>query len=95
MARELARLFGVQSCRGRQFKGGPDSPDVLGLPGVHVECKRAEYLSLYNALEQAERDRDWEEIPMVCHRKNHRRWVVICYLDDLPALVKGLVECLG
>jgi hypothetical protein len=41
-AHEISRLFNVQARRGQQFCGGPESPDVVGLPGVHVEVKRAE-----------------------------------------------------
>ena len=33
-AAELRRVLGVEARRGVQHAGGPDSPDVVGLPGV-------------------------------------------------------------
>ncbi len=92
-ASEVFRLFGVQARRGRQYQGGPDSPDVVTeIPGVHFEVKRTEGLSVYAALEQADEDRDWEEIPVVTHRRNRKEWVVVLRLDDLPELVRRLKE---
>ena len=53
LARELSRLLGVEDRRGCQRHGGPDSPDVVvDVPNVHIECKRAERLRLYEALER-------------------------------------------
>ncbi len=97
LARELTRLFGVQARRGRQYSGGPESPDVASdIEGTHWECKRCEqgFAAAYAALEQAAGDADWEEVPVVAHRGNKREWLFICRLDDLPELVrklKGLV----
>ena len=94
-AAEVRRLFGVQARRGKQYSGGPESPDVkTDIEGLYVEVKRTEGLSVYAALEQAEGDRDWDEIPAVAHRRNRKRWVFCVYLDDLPELVgklRGLV----
>ena len=86
LAAELSRLFGVEAHRGRQYHGGPDSPDVkTGIVGVHFECKRVEHLSLYPALEQARGDAG-ADVPVVAHRRNGKPWVVCCDLDDLPRL---------
>ena len=86
LAGELTRLFGVEAHRGRQYHGGPGTPDVVAdLPGIHIECKRAEWMSLYAALDQAAADAG-DAVPLVCHRKNARPWVVIAKLDDLPRL---------
>lgn len=68
--------------RGRQYHGGPDSPDVLGVPGLHIEVKRTETLRLYNALEQAQRDASGIEFPVVMHRRNARKWVCILDAED-------------
>lgn len=97
------REHGFLARRGQQFKGSPESPDVLGLPGHHVECKRVEALSLYNALAQAARDAGSDEIPLVAHRRNGRShhplpWVAILKLDDYLNLVQErdrLVELIG
>ena len=72
--------------RGQQFKGGADSPDVVGLPGVHIEVKFTERLQLYEAYGQSMRDSGEGEIPIVAHRKNHRNWVVILSLNDFLKL---------
>ena len=52
----LLRDYGYDARRGVQYHGGADSPDVVGLPGVHIEVKRTETLSLYPAMEQAKHD---------------------------------------
>jgi Holliday junction resolvase len=89
-AAELRRLFGVEARRGRQYAGGDESPDVLtGIPKVHFEVKRTETLRLYQALSQAITDAD-ASIPVVLHRQNHKPWVAVVRLDDLPHLAVQL-----
>jgi len=88
LSKELTRLFGVECRRGQQFNG-IDGHDVVGLPGVHIECKRVESLRLYDAIEQAIRDAG-EDIPLVCHKKNRKDWLAIVPLDHLPALASKL-----
>ncbi len=69
--------------RGQQFKGGASSPDVVGVPGIHIECKRVEALQLYPALAQARRDAgDAGAIPVVLYRRNDEQWVAILGADD-------------
>lgn len=74
--------------RGRQFKGTPDSPDVLcpSLP-FHIECKRTEKLSVYVALEQAQEDSDLPGV--VFHRRNHRDWICILDANDFLELLNA------
>lgn len=73
---------GYEARRTAQYCGKTEeSADVVGLPGMHVEVKRTEALRLYDALDQARRDAK-EGIPMVAHRKNNHRWVVILDADD-------------
>lgn len=81
---ELAKIlrdFGFDARRGQQFRGGQDSPDVVGIPGHHIECKRVEKLNVYEAMEQSERDAG-DDVPVVMWRRNGKRWLVIQYLDD-------------
>ena len=89
-AGEVSRLFRVQARRGVQYQGGPESPDVNGLPGVHIEVKRCESLSIYTAMAQARRDAGEEDIPIVLHRRNGKQWLCVVDLEDLPALVSRL-----
>lgn len=88
---ELLRSHGFPARRGVQFAGGPDSPDVVGLPGVHVEVKRTESLRLYPALEQAMQDRKPGDVASVWHRQNGRSWVVIMPADDFLSLYRAAV----
>lgn len=81
--------------RGQQFKGGTDSPDVIGVPGVHFECKRVEALSLYSAFAQACRDASPSTIPVVAHRRNGKPhhplpWLAILSLDDFLMMRREL-----
>lgn len=73
--------YGHPARRGSQYKGTPDSPDVLGLPGVHIECKRVENLSINNAMAQAIKDAG-KDIPVVIHRTNRAEWKVTMLLED-------------
>ena len=83
--RELAKVLrthGFDAHRNDQmYKGGMENPDV-SLPGIHIEVKRAERLSLYDALAQAQQDANGKSVPAVMHRKNHAQWVVIMTLED-------------
>lgn len=83
--RELAntlRSYGYSARRGQQYRGGADSPDVIGLPGIHIECKLVERLNIYDAVAQAVRDSGENELPAVFHRKNRREWLVTMRLND-------------
>jgi hypothetical protein len=89
-AAEIRRLFGVEACRGRQFCGGPDTPDIrTAIRGVHFEVKRCEGFRLYDALAQATGDAP-DKLPVVLHRSNGKPWVAIVRLNDLPQLVTQL-----
>jgi hypothetical protein len=97
LARVLANVLGIEARRGIQFRGGPGrweesdamnpgEPDVVtSIEALHIECKRSERLRLYEALDQAIGDAGGK-LPIVCHRQNHREWVAIVRLEDLPRL---------
>lgn len=95
---ELAKYLrehGYDARRGVQYKGGPDSKDVVGLPGHHIECKRVEALSVYVALAQAQKDAGAGEVPLVVHRRNGKPnhplpWLAILTLDDYLLLYREL-----
>jgi len=73
----LCRDHGIEDAqRGQQFRGGVDSPDVRGLPGVHVEVKRVERLNVQEAMQQSIRDSEGRAIPVVAHRRNREAWLV-------------------
>lgn len=84
--RELARLlreYGYDARRGMQYQGGQLEADVVGLPGIHIECKRVQGLDLSKAMEQSVRDAKDEEIPVVIHRENRKPWLITMRLGDL------------
>lgn len=89
--REVTNLLkenGFEARRGVQYHGGPDSPDVIGMPGIHIEVKRVERLQVYQALAQARGDSSDDEIPVVFHRKNREKWIVIMDADDFISMYK-------
>lgn len=82
--RELARELnghGYDCRRGQQYNG-LGGEDVIGLPGIHIECKRVERLNIYDAMWQAKRDASGIILPAVMHKRNNDRWLVTQYLDD-------------
>ena len=86
---ELAKKlkeYGYETRRGQQYCGANGDADVVGLPGIHIECKRVEKLNLYDAMSQAVYDSKKEEIPTVFHRKNNCEWLVTIRFDDFMRL---------
>lgn len=94
LAEKLTAIFGVDCRRGQQFSG-IEGQDVVGLPGVHVECKRVQSLNIEKATEQAKRDCADGTVPVVFHRKNNRPWLATVELDRLPELVTRLYLLMG
>lgn len=92
--RELAkklREYGYETRRGQQYCGANGDADVVGLAGVHIECKRVERLNLYDAITQSKRDARRDEIPVVMHRKNDCEWLVTMRLEDWIAFYRDYV----
>ena len=90
--RELAGILrseGYEARRGQQYSGINGDADVVGLPGIHIECKRVEKLNIDNAIEQSVRDAKYGEMPTVMHRKNHKQWLVTMQLVDWMDLYKA------
>lgn len=80
LARKL-REYGYDCRRGQQYSGiGGD--DVVGLPYIHIECKRQERLNVYEAIRQAQRDAREDEKPAVFWRRNREGWLVVMKLED-------------
>lgn len=83
---ELAKILerhGYQIDPGRANSFGAQ-PDITGLPGVHIEVKRAERLNLPAAFQQAKRDsmKFRDGVPAVFHRRNREAWLVTMELKD-------------
>ncbi len=91
--RELAarlRGYGYEIERGGSLSFG-EVPDLVGLPGIHIECKRVERLNVPEAMQQAIRDaeRFQDGRPALFHRRNRQPWLVTLRLDDFMALYGG------
>lgn len=85
----LCKAYGYDTTRTAQHCGkNGGEPDVKGLPGIHVEVKRTEALSLYPAMRQASRDAKEGEVPIVAHRRNGERWLVIMTASDWLEMYK-------
>lgn len=83
---ELARIlrgrgYDVRAGAARSFGS---EPDLTGLPGVHIECKRSERLNVPEAMAQAARDSDrfHDGAPTVFHRRSREPWLVTMKLTD-------------
>lgn len=87
--RELAgvlREYGYSIGRGGSLSFG-EVPDLTGLPGIHIECKRVERLNVPEAMAQATRDAArFGGIPAVFHRRNREPWLVTMRLADWMTL---------
>lgn len=59
-------------------------PDISGLPGIHIECKRVERLNVPEAMKQAIADTEkfHDGLPALFHRRNRSPWLVTMRLTD-------------
>lgn len=94
--RELTMILqdeGYNVTRGESQSYGTE-PDISGLPGIHVECKRVERLNVEEAMQQAERDakRFDDGDPAVFHRRNRCKWLVTMRLETWMKLYKGGIK---
>ena len=87
---ELSRLlqgYGYDVQPGRAQSYG-EVPDLIGLPGIHIECKRAERLNVPEAMKQAMRDAEkfHDGAPTLFHRRSREPWLATMCLHDWIAL---------
>lgn len=80
------REYGYDARRTAQYCGNTgDASDVVGLPGIHVEAKHVEKMSLYEWMAQAIRDAEAGgkgNLPAVFHKKNNADILVTMRLED-------------
>lgn len=68
-------------------------PDVDGLPGMHLECKRQEKMRLYQWYAQAVRDSGYHgTIPLVVHRESRKNTLATMSWDDFLRIIKAAYE---
>lgn len=84
--RTVASLFRSEGYafarRGQQFSGLQGDADVVGVPGIHLECKHVERLNIYDAMAQAKRDARENELPVVIHKRNNHNVLVTMEFDS-------------
>jgi hypothetical protein len=88
MLAKCLREHGYACRRGQQFSGANGDADVVGLQGIHIECKFTQRLNIEDAFAQARRDAKPEELPVVMHKKNFGEWMVTLSLEDFLSLYK-------
>lgn len=93
---KVLNSYGYDTHRTAQYSGknGGDA-DLIGMPGIHVECKHAEQMRLYDWIAQAKRDASAKpgyELPCVFHRKNNAEWLVSMRLDDWQVMYDKYYE---
>ena len=84
--------YGYNARRSVQYNGKDGQADVLGLPHIHIECKRVERLNIYDAIAQAKRDAKNDDMPTVFHRKNRCNWLVTMELTEFMKLYGGYIQ---
>lgn len=70
----VAGLFkseGYDARRGQQYSGANGDADVVGVRGLHIECKAREQMRLYDWMSQAKSEAKNGDLPVVIHKKNH------------------------
>lgn len=85
--REIAsklRDYGYEARRTAQYCGNTgDASDVVGLNGIHIECKHCEQFRIYDWMAQAIRDSAGSEnLPAVFSRRNNSETLVTMRLED-------------
>ena len=89
-AAHFLTAHGFPARRGQQFSGSPDSPDLVceSLPAVHFEVKFTQKTDLYAWLAQAKADAGGK-LPVVLHRKNESRWLVILDAEAFLSVIRN------
>lgn len=90
---ELSRILqghGYDVRPGNPLNYGKE-PDVSGLSGVHIECKRRETTEIWKWLAQSERDaqRFGDGLPAVFFRRSRSPWMVCMTLTDWLKLYRS------
>ena len=95
--RELALLLRTagyaNARRSAQYCGNTgEAPDVVGIDGLHIECKRREQIQDEVFLQQAEREAKKGLVPLVAYRRSREKWKVCLRLEVFLAIWSELTE---
>lgn len=86
MARYFSKRLGLSVRRGLQYRDGAECPDIVGVPGFWIECKRMKRVPLSKSMRQAIDDAGEGEIPMVVARSDRTIPIVVVHPEDLDEL---------
>lgn len=88
---EILQAYGFPDVRPGEPLNYGTEPDLVGLHGVHIECKRSEKLHIPEWMAQAERDaeRFQDGAPAVYHRRSRQPWLVTMHLSDWIPLYRA------
>ena len=91
LAEKIRTLLGVHARRTNQFCGNEGTSDVLSddLPNLYIEVKRVQKLNITAVMEKAVEQCE-KKIPVVCHRRDRKPWLLTVRLEDLAALAREL-----
>ena len=83
--RDYLNQFGASVRRGYVFC---NESDVVGLQGIHIECKNVEKLNVRKAMDQAiaEADKRKDGLPAVFWKVSRKPWLTIMRTEDFMAL---------
>ena len=84
----LRDFYGYPVRRGYVFQ---HESDVIGLQGVHIECKAVERLNIRKAYRQAVEEalERADGVPVVFHHKAREGWLVTMSLEDFMDFYGG------
>lgn len=84
----LRDFYGYSVRRGYVFQ---HESDVIGLQGVHIECKAVERLNIRKAYKQAVEEalERADGVPVVFHHKAREGWLVTMSLEDFMDFYGG------
>lgn len=85
------RDHGYQDARPGAALNYGKEPDVIGVDGLHIECKRREKLELNKWYKQSQDDaeRMKDGLPVVIYRQNRHPWMIALSLADFIKLTGG------
>ena len=92
VANRIRERLGLDARRGVQYSGGPGSPDVVGLPGIHIEVKNCNKTELPKWIRQSTDEAADGEAPVVIHHRDREPWYITLGFDDFLGMYKELLE---
>lgn len=88
-AAEFLTAHGFPARRAQQYQGVKDGADLIcpTLEEFGIEVKRTQRTDIYGWLEKALAS-DPDKVPLILHRKDREKWVVILDAEMFLALVR-------